>query len=150
MAMERTFVMLKPGTLQRRILGELISRFERKGLKIVALRLTRMSPELCGLHYAEHRDRDFFPDLTAYMTSGPVLAMALEGESAVTAARGLCGPTQTETAPPGTIRGDFGARTRKNIVHASDSPENAARELGLFFSPEDYHNWEDDNARWFV
>ena len=74
MAMERTFVMLKPGTLQRRILGELISRFERKGLKIVALRLTRMSPELCGLHYAEHRDRDFFPDLTAYMTSGPVLA----------------------------------------------------------------------------
>jgi nucleoside-diphosphate kinase len=150
MATERTFVMLKPGVLQRRIVGDILARFERKGLRIVALKLTRMTPGMCALHYAEHRDKDFFPDLTAYMTSGPVVAAALEGESAVAAARHLCGPTAPEEAAPGTIRGDFGARTRKNIVHASDSPESAARELGIFFSPGDYQDWEDGNAGWFV
>lgn len=150
MLWERTFVMLKPGALERRIVGELITRFERKGLKIIALKLLRMTPELCALHYEEHRNKDFFSDLVQYMTSGPVLALALEGNKAITAVRQLCGPTRVQEAAPGTIRGDYGARTRKNVIHAADSPESAARELELFFTAEDFQDWEDGNARWFA
>ena len=147
--MERTFVMLKPGVLQRRILGEVLSRFERKGLKITACKLLRLRRDQAEALYAEHRGRDFYEKLAAYTLSGPVLALALEGEGAVASARRLAGPTNFNEAPPGTIRGDFAAQTRLNIVHASDSAPGAERELALFFDPSEFCPWEDGNAPWF-
>jgi nucleoside-diphosphate kinase len=147
--MERTFVMLKPGVLQRRIVGEILGRFERKGLRIIACKLLRPGRSLVEAHYAEHQGRDFYEKLVGYTLSGPVLALALEGEGAVAAARRLAGPTSFNEAPPGTIRGDFAAQTRLNIVHASDSPGGAERELALFFDPADFCPWEDGNAPWF-
>jgi nucleoside-diphosphate kinase len=146
--MERTFVMLKPGVLQRRILGEAIRRFERKGLKIIALKLTQMDRALAETHYAEHRGKDFYEKLVDYTVSGPVAALILEGEDAVAMTRRLVGPTNVADAAPGTIRGDFAYRTRLNIVHASDSPASAEREMALFFAPGEIFLWEDGNAQW--
>jgi nucleoside-diphosphate kinase len=146
--MEKTFVMLKPGVLQRRIAGELLNRFERKGLKIVALKLLRMSRGMVETHYTEHRGRDFYEKLVEYTLSGPVIAMVLEGEEAVAVVRRLTGPTNLLEAPAGTIRGDYAARTRLNIVHASDSPASAEREIALFFKPEEFCPWEDGNQDW--
>jgi nucleoside-diphosphate kinase len=147
--MERTFVMLKPGVLQRRIAGELISRFERKGLKIIALKMLRMDKFMVETHYAEHKGKDFYDKLVEYTLSGPVIAMILEGEDAIALVRRMTGPADVRESPPGTIRGDFAARTRLNIVHASDSPGSAARETALFFKPEEFYLWEDGNAPWF-
>jgi nucleoside-diphosphate kinase len=147
--MEQTFVMLKPGVLQRRIAGELLNRFERKGLKIVALKLLRMDRGMVETHYAEHRGRDFYEKLVEYTLSGPVIAMVLEGEEAVAVVRRLAGPTNLLEAPAGTIRGDYAARTRLNIVHASDSPASAEREIALFFKPEEFCPWDDGNRDWF-
>jgi nucleoside-diphosphate kinase len=147
--MERTFVMLKPGILQRRIAGEVLRRLERKGLKIVALKMLRMDQAMAEAHYAEHRGRDFYAKLIDYTLSGPVIAMILEGEGAVALARRLAGPTGADEAPPGTIRGDFAARTRLNIIHASDSPASAERETALFFRAGEICPWEDGNERWF-
>jgi nucleoside-diphosphate kinase len=141
--------MLKPGVLQRRILGEAIRRFERKGLKIIALKLTRMDRAMAEAHYAEHRGKDFYEKLVEYTVSGPVAALILEGEDAVAAARRIVGPTNVADAAPGTIRGDFACRTRLNIVHASDSPANAEREIALFFAPGEIFPWEDGNAHWY-
>jgi nucleoside-diphosphate kinase len=141
--------MLKPGVLQRRIAGEVLSRFERKGLRIIALKLLRPDRALVEAHYAEHKGRDFYGPLVEYTLSGPVIAMILEGEEAIAAVRRLAGPTNFNEAPPGTIRGDFAARTRLNIVHASDSPAGAEREIALFFSPAEICPWEDGNAPWF-
>ncbi|MDR3147029.1 MAG: nucleoside-diphosphate kinase, partial [Treponema sp.] len=143
--METTFVMLKPGVLQRRIAGELLDRFERKGLKIVALKLLRMDRGMVETHYAEHRGRDFYEKLVEYTLSGPVIAMVLEGEEAIAVVRRLVGPTNLLDAPAGTIRGDYAARTRLNIVHASDSPASAEREIGLFFTPDEFCPWDDGN-----
>jgi nucleoside-diphosphate kinase len=147
--MEKTFVMLKPGVLQRRIVGEVIRRFERKGLKIVALKLTRMDQAMAEAHYGEHKGKDFYEKLVEYTLSGPVVALILEGEDAVAAVRRLAGPTKVDDAVPGTIRGDFACRTRLNIVHASDSPESAEREMALFFKPGEIFPWEDGNAQWY-
>jgi nucleoside-diphosphate kinase len=147
--MERTFVMLKPGVLQRRIVGEVIGRFERKGLKIIALKMLQMDKTMAETHYAEHKGKDFYDKLIEYTLSGPVLAMILEGEEAIALVRRLAGPTDIHESPPGTIRGDFAARTRLNIVHASDSDESAARETARFFKPEEICVWEDGNAPWF-
>ncbi|MDR2110031.1 MAG: nucleoside-diphosphate kinase [Spirochaetaceae bacterium] len=147
--MEKTFVMLKPGVLQRRIAGEVLSRFERKGLKIAALKLLRMDRPLAEALYAEHRGRDFYEKLLEYTLSGPVIAMILEGDGAIDMVRRLVGPTNIRESPPGTIRGDFAARTRLNIVHASDSPASADREIALFFNPREIVDWEDGNERWF-
>jgi nucleoside-diphosphate kinase len=147
--MEKTFVMLKPGVLQRRIAGEVLSRFERKGLKVVALKLLRINRELAEAHYAEHRGRDFYEKLVDYTLSGPVIAMVLEGESAVAVVRRLTGPANLPDAPAGTIRGDYAAQTRLNIVHASDSPASAEREIALFFHPGEFCPWEDGNRDWF-
>jgi nucleoside-diphosphate kinase len=149
MTAERTFVMFKPGVLQRRIVGELISRFERKGLKIIALKVLRMDRAMVEAHYAEHQGRDFYEKLLDYTLSGPVVALVLEGGGAVCAARRLAGPTDIGEAAAGAIRGDFAARTRLNIVHASDSADAAAREIALFFAPEDLCEWEDPNAQWY-
>jgi nucleoside-diphosphate kinase len=147
--MERTLVLLKPGVLQRRIAGELISRFERKGLRISALKLLRMDRALTEAHYAEHRGKDFYGKLVEYTLSGPVIAMILEGEESIALVRRLAGPTNLLEAPPGTIRGDYAARTRLNIVHASDSPASAEREIALFFRDDEICRWEDGNGEWF-
>jgi nucleoside-diphosphate kinase len=147
--LERTLVFLKPGVLQRRIAGEVISRFERKGLKIIALKLIRMDRAAAEAHYAEHRGRDFYDKLVDYTVSGPVAAMVLEGEGATALVRALAGPTSVGEAPPGTIRGDYAATTRINIVHASDSPESAEREIPRFFAPAEICPWDDGNAEFF-
>ncbi|GHT68289.1 nucleoside-diphosphate kinase [Spirochaetia bacterium] len=141
--------MLKPGVVQRRIAGEVISRFERKGLKIIALKFFRMDRSMAETHYAEHKGKDFYDKLVEYTISGPVFAMILEGEDAIGVVRRLTGPTGLKDSLPGTIRGDFAAQTRLNIVHASDSPASAAREIGLFFQPGEIFPWEDGNAGWF-
>lgn len=147
--MERSFVMLKPGVLQRRIVGEVIQRFERKGLNIVALKLMRMDADLTERHYGEHKGKPFYDKLVEYTQSGPVIAMVLEGEGIIQTLRRLVGPTDIDASLPGTIRGDYAYRTRLNIVHASDSPENAEREIALFFKKEEILSWEDGNACWF-
>lgn len=147
--MEKTFVMMKPGVVQRRIAGEILSRFEKKGLRLVALKLMRINPELAAKHYGEHADKPFFGDLVQYIASNPVIAMAWEGDDAVAIVRKLCGSTKVINAEPGTIRGDYALHTNINIVHSSDSAESAARELGLFFKPEEFFPWEDGNQTWF-
>lgn len=146
--MEQTFAMLKPGVLQRRIVGEVLSRIERKGLKIIALKMMRIPQQQCETHYAEHRDKPFFSSLVSYMTSGPVVAMVIEGENAIAYVRQLCGATNPANAAPGTIRGDFGLVTQNNIIHASDSPESAAREIALFFDSSEVLTYEDGNQSW--
>ncbi|HEX9643200.1 MAG TPA: nucleoside-diphosphate kinase [Acidimicrobiia bacterium] len=130
---EHTFVMVKPDGVGRGLVGEVISRLERKGLELVNLRLLVIDEEMAGRHYAEHTAKPFFGELVAFITSGPVVAMEWSGLSAVSVARTLMGPTSPVEAPPGTIRGDFGLVITENIVHGSDSPESAERELGIFF-----------------
>jgi nucleoside-diphosphate kinase len=147
--MERTFVMLKPGVLQRRIAGEVLSRFERKGFKIIALKIVRMDRTMAEDHYAEHKGKDFYEGLMDYTLSGPVVAMILEGEDAIAGVRRLVGPTDIRNSQPGTIRGDFAYRTRLNIVHASDSAASAKRETALFFRPGEIVEWEDGNEQWY-
>ncbi|GHU99193.1 nucleoside-diphosphate kinase [Spirochaetia bacterium] len=141
--------MLKPGVLQRRIIGEVLGRFERKGLRIIALKALKMDRSMAETHYAEHRGKDFYPKLVEYTISGPAIAMILEGNRAIALVRRLTGATDIAESLPGTIRGDFCASTRLNIVHASDSPESAAREIAYFFKPEEIFDWEDGNAQWF-
>ncbi len=148
MATERTFTMLKPGVLARRISGEIVSRIERKGFDIVAAKLVRITRKLAETHYAEHRDKPFFGELVAYITSGPVLAMVLEGDGAVSMLRKLCGSTKAEDAAPGTIRGDYAMHTGLNVIHASDSAESAEREIALFFRPDEIIDWTDGNDDW--
>ncbi len=148
MAYEKTFAMLKPGVLQRRLVGEIISRIERKGLQIIGLKLMQIDRNLAETHYAEHKERPFFGELTTYITSGPVVAMVIGGESAISMIRTLCGATKADQAAPGTIRGDYALVTGMNIIHASDSPESASREIGLFFKENEILSYEDTNARW--
>lgn len=133
MPTEKTFAMLKPGVLERKIVGEIITRFERKGLRLAAVKLRKIPRELCEQHYAEHKERPFFGELVNYVTGGPVLTMVISGEDAIATVRTLCGPTKPADAPPGTIRGDYGAVVTKNVIHASDSAESASREIQLFF-----------------
>jgi nucleoside-diphosphate kinase len=147
--MERTFVMLKPGVLQRRLAGEVLSRLERKGAKIIALKMIRMNKTMVEAHYAEHQGKNFYEKLIEYTLSGPVIAMILEGPGIIGVIRCLAGPTDVNASPPGTIRGDFAGTTRLNIIHASDSPESAAREISLFFTEGEICEWEDGNGRWF-
>jgi nucleoside-diphosphate kinase len=130
---ERTLVLLKPDTVRRGLTGTIIDRFERRGLRIVAMELRTISGEQADQHYAEHVERDFYPPLRAFVTSGPLVAMVLEGDQAVDVVRGLNGATDGRKAAPGTIRGDFSLSNRENLVHGSDSPESAAREIALWF-----------------
>ncbi|MBL8728770.1 MAG: nucleoside-diphosphate kinase [Planctomycetes bacterium] len=131
--MERTLILLKPDAVQRGLTGQILSRFETKGLKIVAMKLMKITPELAAKHYEAHRERKFYPGLVKFMTSSPVVALALEGIDAIKICRTLMGATFGADAAPGTIRGDFGVSRSYNLVHGSDSPEAAARELKLFF-----------------
>ena len=131
--MERTLILVKPDAFARSLTGEIIARFERKGLRIVALRHMTVTRELAEQHYAEHAERPFFGELVDFITSAPIVAMVLEGEEAVKAARQVIGATNPLEAAPGSIRGDFAIETGQNMVHGSDSPESAARETALFF-----------------
>jgi len=131
--MDRTLILVKPDAFARSLTGEIIARFERKGLRIVALKHMTMSAQLAGEHYAEHRERPFFGELVEFITSGPLVAMVLEGIDAVRAARQVIGATNPLEAAPGSIRGDFAIEVGQNMVHGSDSDESAAREAALFF-----------------
>ncbi|SHM55878.1 nucleoside diphosphate kinase [Caldanaerovirga acetigignens] len=131
--MEKTFVMIKPDGVNRGLIGSILQRYEQKGLKLVAAKLTKVSKELAEEHYREHSSKPFFNELVEYITSGPVFAMVLEGENAIKLVRLLNGATKVEEALPGTIRGDFATSTTHNLVHASDSPESAYREIKLWF-----------------
>ncbi|MFQ5555557.1 MAG: nucleoside-diphosphate kinase [Acidimicrobiia bacterium] len=133
MSVEHTFVMVKPDGVERGLVGDVVSRFERKGLVLEKLRMLTIDDELARRHYAEHVDKPFFADLVAFITRGPVVAMEWSGEGAIGVARTLMGPTNPAEAPPGTIRGDFGLFITTNIVHGSDGAESAARELALYF-----------------
>jgi nucleoside-diphosphate kinase len=133
--METTLIILKPDAVQRGLMGRIISRFEEKGLQIVGAKLMKISPQLAATHYEAHKERGFYKGLVAFMTSSPVLVMAVRGNGAITIARNLMGATFGSKAAPGTIRGDFGVSNSFNLIHGSDSPEAATRELGLFFGP---------------
>jgi len=131
--MERTLILVKPDAFARNLTGEIIARFERKGLRLAALQLMTMAPHMAERHYAEHQGKPFYEELVAFITSGPLVAMVLEGERAVEAARQVIGATDPLQASPGSIRGDYAIDVGQNMVHGSDSPESAAREVELFF-----------------
>ncbi len=131
--MERTLILVKPDAFAHNLSGEIIARFERKGLRLMALTLMTMTRELAARHYAEHEGKPFYEELVSFITSGPLVAMVLEGESAVTAARQVIGATNPLEASPGSIRGDYAVSVGQNMVHGSDAPESAAREVSLFF-----------------
>ncbi len=131
--MERTLILIKPDAFARNLSGEIIARFERKGLRLVAMSLMTMTRELAERHYAEHQGKGFYEELVTFITSGPLVAMVLEGEQAVVAARQVIGATNPLEATTGSIRGDYAIEVGQNMVHGSDSPESAAREVALFF-----------------
>ena len=139
--MEKTLILLKPCTVQRRLIGEVIHRLERKGLRIIGLKMMQLDDHILGEHYAHLKDRPFFPWLTASMKSAPVVAMCVEGNSAVKVVRDLVGATNGRKAAPGTIRGDYSMSGQENIVHASDSVENGKIELARFFKPEEIFDY---------
>ncbi|TRM74807.1 nucleoside-diphosphate kinase [Sulfolobus sp. E1] len=133
MVVERTFVMIKPDGVKRGLIGEIISRFEKRGLKIVALKMVKMDVKTAEVLYEEHKGKGFFNDLINYITSGPVVCMVIEGEDVVQVIRRMIGNTDPKEAPPGTIRGDLALSKSENVIHASDSPEKAKREISIFF-----------------
>lgn len=135
MALERTLVLLKPDAVARRLCGEILGRFETRGLKIIGLKLMQVTPELSKRHYAEHVTKPFYPQLESFITSGPIVAIALEGPEAISVVRTMMGPTNGRAAAPGTIRGDLGLSRQMNLVHGSDGPEAAAKELAIYFQP---------------
>ncbi|SMP68133.1 nucleoside diphosphate kinase [Neorhodopirellula lusitana] len=136
--MQRSLILLKPDCVQRRLIGEVLSRFEAKGLQIVGLKMLQVTPELSKQHYAEHVEKPFYQSLEDFITAAPVVAIALEGLEAITVIRDMLGATNGLKAAPGTLRGDFSSSRQMNLVHASDSPESAERELGLYFRPEEF------------
>ena len=134
--MERTLILLKPDCVQRRLSGRILARFEDKGLNVVAMRLRQVAPELSKKHYAEHVSKPFYPNLEQFITGGPIVAAILEGLEVIRVVREMLGATSGLKAQPGTIRGDFSSSRQMNLVHASDGPEAAAREIALYFSPD--------------
>jgi len=148
MAMERTYLMIKPDGVQRGLCGDIVSRFEKKGLKLTAMKLMQIPKETAENHYGEHKGKKFYDSLIAYITSGPVLAMVWEGENAVSVCRNMMGKTNPQESAPGTIRGDFGMVTGVNIIHGSDSPESAAREISIFFKPEELMTYDRVMDKW--
>lgn len=135
--MERTFILLKPDCVERRLAGRVLTRFEDKGLNVVALKMLRITPDLAKKHYAEHVSKPFYPALEQFITGGPVIAGVLEGLEAIRVVREMLGPTSGLKAPAGTIRGDFSSSRQMNLVHASDGPEAAQRETALYFKDSD-------------
>lgn len=146
--MTRCFTMLKPGVLNRRHVGEIISRFEHKGLKLVGLKMLRITEAMAKQHYAEHSKKDFFSDLVNFITRAPVVAMVWQGDDCVTIVRKMVGSTKPQDAQPGTVRGDYCMHTNMNIIHASDSDKSAAQEIALFFNESELFDWDDPQAAW--
>jgi nucleoside-diphosphate kinase len=146
--MERTFAMVKPDGVQRNLVGEIISRFERKGLQLVGLKLLQISPELAEKHYGEHQGKPFYGELVNFITSGPVVAMVWQGQNAISLARTMMGKTNPADAAPGTIRGDFAVFMGNNVIHGSDSPESADREINLFFNPDEITDYNKATDFW--
>lgn len=142
MPAERTLILFKPDAVERRLCGELLSRIENKGLKIVGLKMLKVTPELSKKHYAEHVSKPFYPLLESFITSGPVVALAVEGPEAVAVMRTMVGSTNGRQAAPGTIRGDFGVSRQMNLVHGSDGVEAAQRELAIYFRPEELVDYQ--------
>jgi nucleoside-diphosphate kinase len=148
MAFERTLVIVKPDGVQRGLVGPIVTRFEARGLKIVGLKLVQVSRELAERHYAEHEGKGFYPGLLNYITSGPVVVACVEGTSAVQMVRNVVGATNPLNAAPGTIRADLAVDIGRNLIHASDAPETAQRELDLWFAPEELLSYPRDTDRW--
>lgn len=145
---KRTFVMVKPDGVQRGLMGEVISRFEKSGIKIVAMKFLSVPLDLAEKHYGVHKGKKFYEKLLAYITSGPVLAMVVEGDQVIARIRKIVGVTDPLEAHPGTIRGDFAQQIGRNLIHASDSPENAEFEINLWFSPEEIVGYEKIDEKW--
>jgi nucleoside-diphosphate kinase len=146
--MERSLVLIKPDAIQRGLAGEIISRLEKKGLKIVAMKMLHMDKNLAQRHYAIHKGKAFFEDLVKFITSGPVIAIVFQGKNAVEVIRQMMGETDPAKAQPGTIRGDFGIDIGHNLIHGSDSLENASKEIDLFFSAEEIFNYDRELDTW--
>ena len=146
--MQTTLIFLKPDAVQRGLMGKILQRFEDKGLSFVGIKLVQVSEDLAKQHYAEHAEKPFFPGLLKFITSSPVLACAVQGPNAVAVCRTLIGATNGQKADPGTIRGDFGMSGANNLVHGSDSPESAERELKLWFQPEELLEYEPAREKW--
>ncbi len=146
--LERSLVLLKPDCVQRRLMGRVISRFEEKGLNLIAMKLMTVNQELARRHYAEHVEKPFYPGLEAYITSGPIVAMVVEGPEAIRVIRTMVGATNGLEAAAGTIRGDFSTSNQMNLVHASDGPKSAGREIAIFFSQGDLCPYVPTIRRW--
>lgn len=146
--MERTLVLIKPDGVQRGLIGPIIERLERRGLKLLGLKFMQMSRSLAEQHYGVHREREFYNDLVNYIVSGPIVAMVWEGKDAIQTVRTTMGTTNPANAAPGTIRGDFGVEIGRNLVHGSDGPESAAGEVALFFSEDELVTWERVTDKW--
>ena len=146
--MERTLVLIKPDGVQRSLVGEIVGRIERRGLRLVGMKLMQVSPELAAKHYVAHKGKPFYDGLISYITSGPVVAMAWEGPKAVEAARQLMGKTNPTEAAPGTVRADLAIDIGRNLTHGSDSAENGAQEVALWFKPDELAQWARDGERW--
>ncbi|MCJ7575824.1 MAG: nucleoside-diphosphate kinase [Dehalococcoidia bacterium] len=146
--MDRSLVLIKPDAIQRALAGQIISRLERKGLKIIAMKILHMDKDLAQRHYAIHKGKPFFDDLVSFITSSPLIAVVLQGENAVQIIRQMMGETDPAKASSGTIRGDFGIDIGRNLVHGSDSPENARTEIDLFFSAEEIFDYDRELDTW--
>jgi nucleoside-diphosphate kinase len=147
-SMQKTLILLKPDCVHRRLVGTIIQRFEHKGLRLAGLKLVHASRDLAEKHYAVHKGKPFYEPLLGFLTAGPTVAMVWEGREAVAVARTLMGPTDGTKAPPATIRGDFAISVQNNLVHGSDSPENAAAEIALWFEPDELINYQPVDAAW--
>lgn len=146
--MERTLIILKPDAVQRNLCGQIIDRFEKKGLQIVGVKFMKIAKSLAETHYAPHKGKPFYDGLVSFMTSSPVVVIAFEGKDAITISRKMMGATFGSKAEPGTIRGDFGVSNSFNLIHGSDSVESAQRELGLFFKPDELVEWKPAIQSW--
>ena len=146
--METTLVLIKPDAIQRGLGGEIISRLERKGLRIIAMKMLQIDDALAQRHYAIHRDKPFFSELVDFITSSPIIAIVFQGKDAVVLVRQMMGETDPAKASPGTIRGDLGVNITHNLIHGSDSQENASKEVALFFAQEEIFNYTRDIDRW--
>lgn len=150
MTVERTFLAVKPDGVQRGLAAEIVGRFERKGFKLVGLKLMKVTREQAETHYAEHQGKPFFEGLVSYITQAPIVAMAFEGKNVIATARKMIGATNPANAEPGTIRGDFSVDIGRNLIHGSDSPEAATRELGIFFKADELYSYERANEKWIT
>jgi nucleoside-diphosphate kinase len=148
--MQQTLILLKPDCVQRRLVGTVTQRFEQKGLRLAGLKLVQAGRELAEKHYAVHKGKPFYEALVQFVTSGPTVAMVWEGREAVAVARALMGPTDGSKAPPATIRGDFGLSIQNNLVHGSDSPENARAEIAIWFKPEELVSYRPTDTDWIA